>query len=130
RGVESVDGLDGALRGSSRHQHGLEDQLMVPVDIAAELSVDDLRLYLSHNLLEAADDIGERVGVQSLVGERQRAHVLDAEDVGGLVDVGTLPDTSRTVAKGLALADDHRGHSSAGASVPRHRTTAPQQLVV
>src|SRR5262249_22430075 len=80
RGVERVDGLDAGLGRPRRHERSLEQQLVVLVDVATVLAVDDLRAQFADHGLDRRDDAGQRQRVELLVGQVQEAHVGDAED--------------------------------------------------
>src|SRR5438034_3332815 len=77
--VEGVDCFNALLGGTGRHQSRLEKDLVVAVDVAAVLAVHDARLDFTDDALERRDELGERDGVEALVGKPQRTDVTDAE---------------------------------------------------
>src|SRR5882762_166791 len=112
-GVKGVHRFDRSFGGPGGDEHGLEQDLVIAVDVAAVLAVDDLRLHLPDDALERRDDLGEGEGIQSLVRKAERAEVDDAEDVGRAAHVLYLADPGRSVAQRFSLAGDHRRHGIA-----------------
>src|SRR5256884_7119702 len=88
--------------------HGLEQDLVIAVDVAPVLAVDDLRLHFPDDALERRDDLGEGESVEPLVRKAERAEIGDAEDVGRAAHVLGLADPGGSVAQGFSLAGDHR----------------------
>src|SRR5213592_292637 len=109
-GVVGVHRFDGRLGGPGGDEHGLEQDLVIAVDVAAVLAVDDLRLHLPDDALEWCDDLGEGEGVEPLVRKAERAEIGDPEDVGRAAHVLGLADSGGSVAQGFSLAGDHRRH--------------------
>src|SRR5436190_2284407 len=69
RGVERVDRPDAVFRGPRRDEGGLEEQLVVPVHVAAVLAVDDIGAHLADPQLQGGDDVREGDSVEPLIGE-------------------------------------------------------------
>src|SRR5712691_9235090 len=55
-GVKGVHRFDRRFGGPGGDEHGLEQDLVIAVDVAAVLAVDDLRLHLPDDALERCDD--------------------------------------------------------------------------
>ena len=126
RRVEGVHRLDVRLRGPGGDEQRLEEQLVVPVHVAAVLPVDDARTYLAHDLLDGADQLGERDRVQPLVGETQLAHVPDAERLGRAPHVIGLAHPARPIAERFAFAGDDGHHRVSPLGVECDRAAASQ----
>src|SRR2546429_4613003 len=77
-GVEGVDGLDVGLNRPRGHERGPEQQLVVAVGVAAELTVDDGRAHVAHDMLERCDEIDQRQRVEPLLGEAPLAGLPQA----------------------------------------------------
>src|SRR5439155_654145 len=71
-GGVGVHRFDARLGGPGGDGHGLEQDLVIAVDVAAVLAVDDLRLHLPDDALEWCDDLGEGEGVEPLVRKAER----------------------------------------------------------
>src|SRR6266436_680723 len=77
--VEGVDELDEVLCRSSRHEEGLEHEVMVPVHVSSVLPIDDLWAHFANDWLNAADHLGQVDRIQTLIREAEQADVLHAE---------------------------------------------------
>src|SRR6266550_5075492 len=130
RGVEGVDELDEFLSRPGRDEHGLKDHVMVPVHVAPVLPVNNVRAHLANDRFHTADDFCQVDRVQTLVRKAEQPDVLHAESARRSLDMCSLADAGRAVAKRLTLADDDRGHAVARSHVASHRAATPEQLVV
>src|SRR6266550_1992220 len=129
-GVVGVHRLDRRLGSPGGDEHGLEQDLVIAVDVAPVLAVDDLWLHFPDDALERRDDLGEGESVEPQVRKAERAEIGDAEDVSSAAHVLGLADPGGSVAEGFSLADDHRRYGIARFHMQRDRTPAPQELVI
>src|SRR5437879_2104177 len=135
-GVVGVHRLDRRLGSPGGDEHGLEQDLVIAVDVAPVLAVDDLRLHFPDDALERRDDLGEGESVEPLVRKAERAEIGDAEDVGRAAHVLGLADPGggRAAAPGeraggasprsLQSAACSRSHSPYSASEPGDNTSS------
>src|SRR2546426_765127 len=96
-GVVGVHRLDRRLGSPGGDEHGLEQDLVIAVDVAPVLAVDDLWLHFPDDALERRDDLGEGESVEPLVRKAERAEIGDAEDVGRAAHVLGLADPGGSV---------------------------------
>src|SRR2546422_316784 len=128
--VEGVDCFNASLGRAGRHESRPEKDLVVAVDVAAVLAVHDARLDFADDALERRDELGERDGVEPLVGKPQRTDVADAERGRCPAHVLALAHARRPVAERLAFAGDDRGDPIPGLRMQGHRAAAAEDLVV
>ena len=79
-----LEGEDRAQPGDHRprgHEGRLKQDVVVAVDIAAVLTVDDLRLESCHGFFQRRNQLDKAQGVEPLIGEAQRQHMVDAQDL-------------------------------------------------
>src|SRR5437588_1177567 len=130
RGVERVHGSDAILRRSRRDEGGFEEQLVVAIDVATVLTIDDVGSQLADHLLERRDDIREGDGIEPLIGKAEQTDRAHPERVGGPLHVLRLADPARAVAERLSLAGDGGVHLAPRARVQRDGAAAAQHFVV
>src|SRR6266446_1371923 len=128
--VEGVHGLDVRLDRPCGDEGRAEQQLVVAVGVATELTVDDRGAHVAHDALERRDEIHQRQRVEPLVREAELAGRLQAQHFGGALDVLGLSDAPGPVAERLSLARDHGRHLITGAGVQRRCAAAAEHLVV
>src|SRR5205807_4050997 len=104
RGVERVHGPDAILRRSRRDEGGFEEQLVVAIDVATVLAIDDVGSQLADGPLQRRDDIREGDGIEPLIGKAEPPDCAHPEGLGGPLHVLRLADAALAVAERLSLA--------------------------
>src|SRR5690349_1185319 len=129
-GVERVHGADAILGRAGGDERGLEEQLVVTIDVAAVLTIDQIGPKAADQLLERRHDVGERDRVESLIGEAEVLDFAQPERLRRAGGVLRLADPARSVAERFALAGDRPIDLVSRASMERDGAAAPQYFVV
>ena len=130
RRLKAEDLFDPRLERPGGDRHRLGDDLVVPVEVAVEMRVDELWTGLVHLLFQRRDQVSQGEGLEMLIGKPEEFDRGESDDLGRLSGVIRQANLAPLVANALALADDQRVDGVAIQGVAPKSAAWTENLVV